>query len=361
MTQTTPHADNVVTKFLADNFREYVRGSRFSKYQGKGPNNVITMKQDRKTVSIPLVAKLSGAGVSGTGTLGGNEEALANYALTLTPTYYRNAVTINNEDREKTTFDLFQEAKPALMNWAKELQRDTIIEAMGSVADGLYGAASDANHNTFVTNNADRILYGADKGNLVAGDHSASLLTVDATNDKLTAAMVSLAKRMAKTASPIIAPIKTTEDEDWYVLFVDSYGMRDLRADTTIAAANREAWARGKDNPLFTGGDLLYDGVIIREIEEITNHVDTEWGTGATANGLDNGGNGGSRVAMGFMCGQQAVCYGLGQAPMFRRKKEDDYEFNNGVGIELKHDIDKTFYNDKQHGMVTVFYSSVAD
>lgn len=361
MAQTTPSADNVVTKFLNEVFREYVRKSRFSKYQGKGPNNVITIKEDRKIVSIPLIAKLSGAGVSGTSTLTGNEEALDNYAKTLTPTYYRNAVTINNEDREKTNFDLFVEARPALMNWAKELQRDHIIDALASLDGVSYGAATAANHDAWLTNNADRVLYGASKSNLSAGDHTASLATVDTTNDKLSSDMVSLIKRIAKTADPIISPIKTTEDEDWYVLFVDSYGMRDLRADTAMQAANRDARVRGENNPLFTGGDLLYDGVIIREIEEITGFIDNEWGASATADGLNDAGNSGSRVGVGFLCGQQALGYGLGQAPMFRRGKEDDYEFQNKVAIELKHDIDKMYYNNKQHGVATVFYSSVAD
>ena len=371
MTQTTVDSGNVVTKFLNDAFKEYVRKSRFSKYQGKGSNNVIVMKEGRKICSIPLVAKLAGAGRTGSQALAGNEEALSNYAKTLTPTYYRNAVVIDNEEREKSAIDLFREAKPALMNWAKELQRDHIIEGMGAVYDGTtyanLGAATAGVLDTWNTNNQDRILYGAAKGNLSAGDHTASLLTIDTTNDKLTADTVKLAKRMAKQANPLIAPIKTKDDEDWFVYFVDSYGYRDLSEDTAIVSANREARVRGMDNPLFTGGDLIYDGVIIREIEEISSNIDGTdgtdgiWGGSATADGLNDAGASSSRVGVGFLCGQQALGYGLGQAPAFRLKKEDDYEFQNGVGIELKHDIDKMFFNDKQHGMVTTFFSATAD
>ena len=371
MTQTTANAGNVVTKFLNEAFLEYVRQSRFSKYQGKSSNNVIVMKEGRKICSIPLVAKLAGAGVSGSSALSGSEEALANYAKTLTPTYFRNAVVIDNEEREKTAIDLFKEAKPALMNWAKEKQRDDIIQAMGAVYNGTvyadYGDAAAGVLDTWNTNNADRILYGSAKGNTTAGDHTASLGTIDTTNDKLTAATVKLAKRMAKQANPLIAPIKTKDDEDWFVYFVDSYGFRDLSEDATIIAANKDARVRGMDNPLFTGGDLVYDGVIIREIEEITTMIDGTdgtdgvWGGDSTADGLNDAGASSSRVGVGFLCGQQAVGYGLGQAPAFRLKKEDDYEFQNGVGIELKHDIDKMFFNDKQHGMVTTFFSATAD
>ena len=372
MASSTIHANNVVTKWLNDVSREYVRASRFSKYQGTSSNNVITIKEGLKTVSIPLVAKLpKTGGVSGSATLAGNEAVLANYAMTLTPTYLRNGVLIDNEENEKAEFDLFKEARPQLMSWAKEQQRDGIIEAMGAIWNGTtyanYGSSAAAANDTWVTNNSDRILYGSAKANLTAGDHTTSLATIDTTSDKLDAGIVTLAKRMAKNASPIIAPIQTKGDEDWYVYFVDSYGFRDLKEDSTIAQANREAWQRGADNPIFTGGDLLYDGVIIREIEEISSMIDGStgtdgvWGGAATADGLNTAGASSSRVGVGFMCGQQAVAYGLGKMPEFKRRKEDDYEFQNGVGIQLKHQIKKAYFNLKQHGMVTTFFSAAVD
>lgn len=370
MTSTTVNSSNVATKFLNQVAREYVRGSRFSKYQGKGPNNVITIKEGLKTVSIPLVAKLGGAGVTGSATLAGKEENLNNYAMTLTPTHYRNGVLIDNEENEKTEFDLFTEARPALMNWAKELQRDHIIEALGAIDNGTtyanYGSATNAAMDTWLSNNRDRVLYGAVKSNHSSLDHSTALGLIDSSADKLSASMVSLAKRIAKTASPLITPIKTSEDEDWFVMFVDSMGFRDLKADTTILAAHEYAAERGKDNPLFTGGDIIYDGVIIREIEEISAMIDGtasngKWGASATANSLATSGSSTSRVGVGFLCGTQAVSYGLGKMPNFQRRKEDDYGFQNGVGIELKHQIKKSMFNNKQHGMVTVFYSAAVD
>jgi hypothetical protein len=371
MANSTINSQNKVTKFLNDVLNEYVRGSRFSKYQGVGPNNVIMIKEGLKQVSMPLVAKLSGTGVTGSSTLSGSEEALNNYAKVLTPTHYRHGVLIDNEEREKSEFDLFEEARPALMNWAKELQRDQIVEALGAIYDGTtyanLGSSAAGANDTWNTNNQDRVLYGILKSNNSAGNHTTSLSNIDTTNDKLTANMLTLAKRMAKTASPLITPIKTTEDEDWYVMFVDSFGMRDLRQDSTIAQANREALERGKSNPLFTGGDLMYDGMIIREIEEISRNIDGTtgtngiWGGAATADGLNTAGNGSSRVGVGFLCGTQAIGYGLGKAPTFARKTEDDYGHLNGVGITLKHDIDKMYFNNKQHGMVTVFYSAAVD
>jgi hypothetical protein len=371
MANSVIQANNVVTKFLGEFAREYVRGQRFNKYIGKDANNIIQIKEGLQKVSLPLIAKLSGGGVSGSATLSGNEEVLNNYAKTLTPTYFRNGVLIDNEENEKSEFDLFVEARPALMNWAKEKQRDDIIQALGAIDNGTtyanYGVATGAAADTWLTNNSDRVLYGASKSNQSAGNHTTSLGNIDTTNDRLTPAMISLAKRMAKTCTPLINPVRTTQDEDWFVMFVDTFGMRDLRENSTMTQANREARDRGENNPLFTGGDLIWDGVIIREIEEISTMIDGStgsnglWGGAAVADSLATSGNSSSRVGVGFLCGTQAIGYGLGRLPQITRKKEDDYGHQNGVGIALKHDIDKMYFNNKQHGMVTVFYSAPVD
>jgi hypothetical protein len=126
-----------------------------------------------------------------------------------------------------------------------------------------------------------------------------------------------------------------------------------------------------KDNPLWSGGDLWVDGVIIKKVSEIdslfidgtgSGPFDGVWGANAASgDGLDNGGDSGSRVSMGFFCGAQALGFHIGRMATFKRRKEDDYDHLSGVGITMKHDIKKIFYNNKQHGMVTSFHSSVAD
>lgn len=382
MANSTVNSNNQTTRFQSEVRREYVRGGRFGPYIGKTENAIIQVKQDLRKVSIPLVGKLSSAGVSGSSTLAGSEESLSNYAMTLHPKYYRNGVLVDNEENEKAEFELFQEARPALMNWAMEHKRDMIIQAMGAVeAGGTYynyggslgangsSAASAANMDTWVTNNSDRILYGAAKSNLSAGNHTTSLANIDTTNDKLTAATVSLLKRMAENADPLIRPIMIKGDEPWFVFFVGSYAFRDLRAD--LATEHQNAMPRSMEgNVLWTGGDLVFEGVIIKKVPEIdslfidgsTGPFGGVWGANAaSADGLDNGGNTASRVGIGFFCGAQAVGMGMGRMPSFKRRKEDDYEHQNGVGITMKHDIKKIFYNNKQHGMVTSFHSSTGD
>ena len=176
------------------------------------------------------------------------------------------------------------------MNWAMELKRDQIIQAIGAEEAGgtylNYGDATAANHDTWNSNNTDRILYGAAKSNLTSGDHTTSLGTIDTTNDKLDADIVTLLKRMAESANPLIRPVMIKSDEPWYVLFVGAFGFRDLKEDSTIAQANREARPREvMDNPIFTGGDLVYDGVIIKKVPDMDKFIDGD-GSGSAFDGV---------------------------------------------------------------------------
>lgn len=385
MANSTISAGNKVTDFQKKANKVYVREGVYGKYIGATENAIIQTNKNLRKKSIPLIGKLKSAGVRGSTQLVGNEEPLSNHDFLFEPTHLRHGVTIDNEEREKSEFDLFQEARPALMNWIMETKRDQITQALGAIqAGGTYynygggeasgakgsSAASAANMDTWQTNNQDRILYGASKSNLTAGDHTTSLGTIDTTNDKLTPEALSLVRRIAMQSDPLIRPIMIKNDQPWFVYFCGSYSFRDLKENSTMQQANREAGNRGKDNLLFTPGDLIWDGVIVKEVADMDKFIDNTsgtglwdgvWGANAVGDSLLTSGNSSSRVAMGFLCGAQAICFGRGKDASFNRRKEDDYGHMAGVGISAKHDIKKTFYNGKQHGVVTHFHSATAD
>jgi hypothetical protein len=387
MAFTTVSAGNKVTHFQEKVNRQYVRDGKFGPYIGASPNAIIQTNQEITKKSIPLIAKLSGVGVRGSTSLVGNEEALSNYDFVFEPTHVRNGVLIDNEEREKSQFDLFNEARPALMNWVMELKRDQIIQAMGAIqAGGTYynyggteasgaknsSAASAANLDTWQAANTDRILYGIARSNTTSGDHTTSLTTVDTTNDKMSTLMVSQLKRIAMQANPLIRPVMLNDDEPWFVLFLGSFAFRDLRADTAMVNANRDARPREgstmKENPLFSGGDLMWDSVIIKEVPDLDRFIDSSagglwdgvWGSGSADN-LRTAGASSSRVGVGFLCGAQAICFGRAKDAAFKERNEDDYNHLSGVGVVLKHDIKKMFFNGKQYGMVTSFHSAAVD
>src|SRR6476659_9926522 len=134
-----------------------------------------------------------------------------------------------------------------------KLRADIILSLGAITADGdvqiSYGAASAAQRNTWLVNNSDRVLFGATKSNNT-GVYATSLTNIDNTADKMTAAQLTLAKRIARTASPKIRPIKVNGDEEWFVVFVPSMVFRDLMLDPTIINSLQYAWDRGRNNPL---------------------------------------------------------------------------------------------------------------
>lgn len=289
----------------SDFWTEYLRENQFSVYFGTTMDAMIQLQTDltRKrgdTVVFPTVRNLVGAGVSGNTVLEGNEEILNARSLNVTVGVIRHAIAVSEWDEQKSIIDLLQAGRSVLKNWAANKLRTDIITALGSItADGnvslSYAAASAAQRNTWLVNNADRVLFGASRSNAVSGVYATALATVDNTADKLTAAQVTLAKRIARTATPKIRPIRINRDEEWYVLLCPSLVFRDLMLDPVITGSLQYAWNRGSDNPLFTAGDILYDGVIIREIPELPV--------------LHTGDPGGSTIDCGasYLCGAQAV------------------------------------------------------
>lgn len=385
MALATISSGNKATDFQKKVNRVYVRDGRFGPFIGSTENAIIQTNKNIRKKSIALVGKLGGSGVRGSTQLVGNEEPLSNYDFIFEPTHLRNGVLIDNEEREKSEFDLFTEARPALMNWIMETKRDQIIQALNAVwAGGTYynyggteasgakgsSAASATNMDTWQAANTDRILYGAARGNLTSGDHTTSLGTIDTTSDRLTPGNLELLKRMAQQCDPLIRPVMLNEDEPWFVYFVGMYGFRDLRNNTTMQSAMRDALPRMKSNPLFSGGDLLWDGIIIKECPDIDKFIDNTtggglwdgvWGANATGDSLLTSGFGTTRVGVGFLCGAQAICFGRGKDASFKQRNEDDYEHLNGVAVSAKHDIKKIFYNSKQHGVITHFHSAPTD
>jgi hypothetical protein len=332
------------------------------------------LKNGGEQMNIPLVSRLSGAGVS-TGTLVGNEEKVDNYGMRVWLEWARHAVVTNKAESQKDSADIFGEAKPLLADWGKELQRDELIAALmalpsesqpaaGVRVNGiLYDEATAAQRNTWNAANSDRVLYGALVSNYNA-THATALANCDTSNDKLTATNLALLKRVAMGANPKIRPFKTKDGYEYYVAFAGLNGFRDLKS--SLETVNKDARPReqnGMDkNPLFQDGDQIYDGVIVRQVPEISSFVTNVWTTLKTAGATSN------RVEPVFLCGQQAAVQAWGQMAKPTFRKEDDYGFITGTGIEMAYGVSKMFKkhpstgsNLVQWGVATGFFASAAD
>ncbi len=343
-------------------FTEYLNQNWFKKFMGTGSNAMICVKEDLTTrpggsITIQLNNRLRGTAKNENETLEGNEENLRMRSQEISIREYKHAVKWKDYDNQLTAIQLRSAHKEALMDWNMELDRDLIIEGFGSINGVAYSSASDAQKDTWLADNADRVLFGATKSNNAGNDHSASLANVGSANDKLSSSALSLMKRMAKNADPKIKPFKPRNGvagSDSYIVFVPSLALRDLREDAEFKQANREARERGLKNPLFSDADYVVDNLYIYEIEDISV--------------ISGAGNGGIDVAPVYLVGQQALAQVWAKRPN-TVLKNFDYDSKKGIAIKEWMKIEKLRFgtgaddtdNPKDHGVLTGFFAAVAD
>lgn len=373
-----------IQKWDSDYQPEYVRESGFMPYMGKAsgkgsnPGAIILTKTDLqasgKVINMPFIGRTRGPGVRGNKRLTGAEVALDNYNCPITVKTIRQAHRVSEQEEHWTEMDLRDAMKTGLRNWSAEYLRDDFIMAFADVWGKSWAGGQDAaleddeatiytpttfmaalnadqtNMDAWLSANRDRVLYGPDLAHMEADyDHSDSVVKLTASTDKASATVLRLAKGRAKTAGSEegwfhIKPTRAemSEGREYFVWFVGSADFNNLKLDTEIAQANRDARARGVDNhPIFQDGDLIFDGVIIREIPEIPNFGNV----GATS----------APVTMSFFCGAQAVGLAWAKRPSSRVSTDTDYGHFTGLAISEMRAAKKLIFNTRQTGVVTVF------
>lgn len=349
-------------------FTEYLTENRYAGEMGTNENNVIQVKEDLTKkkgdrVNFALVNKLTQDAVTGRNTMEGNEEELGTRSFELDVDKRRNAVRVAEIDEQYSAISLREAAKFTLKDWSMKDTERLITIALGSMngipmtaaATGLAGnqAALDA----WLVDNADRVFFGNSAYAASSGDLSAGLATLTPATaaERLTAANISAMKFMAMNqANPKIRPIRSEANgRHYFLMYAHPLAFRDLKTDSTITAAQREVNLELENNRLFKGGDLLWDGVIIKEAHDLYDY--------STLTALGDSGT----VVPAFLCGAQAV--GVAYARRWRSKTEEfDYGDKHGVEISSIYGIDKMVFGSgagdrddlKDHGVVTGFFAS---
>lgn len=342
-------------------FVEYLRNNPFKPYMGASETSIIQIKRDLAkkkgdSLTYALVNRFTGAANDGTTKLEGNEEAGVSRSHKLTVALRRNAFSTTEFEEQKSAIPLRQAFKAQMKEWAVTQDIERIVTQLYSKNGVAYASATEAQKDAWLVDNADRVLFGSAKSNNAANDHSASLANIDATADKLSAASLSLMKRIALSADPKIRPVMDEgTNKRRYIVFAHPLCFRDLKADPVITQAQREVQLANQNSKLFQGGDLEWDGMIIHEVDDMTTL------TGVGAAGIDVGGV--------FLCGAQALGLGIAMPWQTREKKETDYENEQGVAIVTIDGLDKMTFGSgagdtadlKDHGVVTGYFAAVAD
>ncbi len=370
MAYTTPATGNILKKWETDYFAEYVRESGFNPYMGTGTNSPFVVKkqliQGGQIITVPLVSALTGNNV-GTGTLTGNEESLGNYSYDLKPYWHRYAVSIKKSDEQNSVIDLLNASRDMLKVRDMDDMRDSIINALSSVVEAsgsytdtpghakevFFSEANTAQKNTWCAANQYRILFGATESNYNATFATAAA-NIDTTADKFTVSALLQLKQMARRRLriqkgdsidlPSIRPIRTgSQGREYFVCFAGSKTFADLKVD--MRTINLDGRPRDvESNPIFQDGDLIVDGVIVREIPEIGNY--------------GNIGASSATVYPVYFTGAQALGIAWGQTTRATQRKEDDYGVLKGVGVESLWSAEKLRYNGIDHGMITGFFAA---
>jgi N4-gp56 family major capsid protein len=344
-------------------FTEYLTENRFASEMGTSESSIIQvkenlMKKPGDRINFALVNRLTQDAVTGRNTLEGNEEDMASRSFEVAVNKRRNGVRIAEIDEQFSAISLREAAKSVLKDWSLKDTEKLIIEALASINGVNFGDSNSTQRDAWLVDNADRVYFASGYSGTT---HATGLTEQDTTNDKITASdLVAMKYKALVTASPKIRPIRSSDNgRHYFIVYLDPRLMRDLKAESSspIIQAQRESVKEMENNRLFQGGDLLWDGMIIKEVHEMYDVLGTDLanlGDSAT-----------TEIGCAFLCGAQAI--GAAYAKRWTSKEETfDYGDKRGVAIEAIYGIEKMKFGSgstdtgdlKDHGVVTGYFAT---
>ena len=348
-------------------FTEYLTENRYAGEMGTSENNIVQVKENLTKkkgdrINFALVNKLTQNAVTGRGTMEGNEEDMATRSYELAVDKRRNAVRVAEIDEQFSAISLREAGKFVLKEWSLKDTERLISKALLNIggidmtAEAIGAAGNQTALDAWLVDNTDRVWFG-NNAYSANTDLSSGLATLTAGTaaELLTIDNIDAMKFIAMNkANPKIRPIRSESNgKHYYVMYAHPLAFRDLKKDAALRQAQREVSLEMENNRLFKGGDLLWNGVIIKEDHDFYDF--------ATLTGLGDS----STVVPAVLTGAQAV--GAAYARRWRSKTEEfDYGDKHGVEISAIYGIGKMVFGSgegdrddlKDHGIITGFFAS---
>lgn len=335
-------------------FRAYIQ-DRFKELKGTGETSIIQMKEDLSkkpgdSVTYALINRLTNTATTGTNVLEGNEEDLVSRSMRVYVDKRRNAIRVPEMAEQRSAISLRNAARPTLLDWAMEDTRELYLTALGSLNGTAFVSRTAVIGDAWLVDNLDRVYFGAGVGS--GTDLSADLTQLDTTNDLFNITALDGMILKAKTCSPKIRPVRDEGDgKRYYVALANPYAFKNLRdsMDTEVLAITNVQMQASK---LFDGGDLLWNGCIVKECDDVP--IYTNIGSGGTA-----------EVTPVYLLGAQALAHA--SAKRWTTKEQTfDYGDKEGVAVETIIGIRKLIFgsgtgdtdNKKDNGVVTGFFAT---
>lgn len=330
LTNFTNLTTNQKTVWSRDLWAAARNASFAMKFTGKGPNSMIqritelTKSEKGDRAVLTLVADLEGDGVVGDYTMENNEEAIKAYDTTIIIDQLRNANRLAGRMADQKSVVNFRgTSRDVLAYWlADRIDQLTFLALSGAaftltnkdIARAVNPTGRNLSDLAFsgVTAPSTRRWRQWDVTNgLSAGDNTA-IIAADTPSWEM------LVETKAFMKDEYIRGIKGPGNTEFYHVFMCPQGVAKLKQDTTFIANLQNAGPRGSSNPLFSGGMITQDGLIIHEFRHVYNSQ--TWGSGAVP---------GQAV---LFCGAQA----LGMADIgLPYWDEDTFDYGNQHGVSI--------------------------
>jgi len=328
------------------------------KFVGKSDSSLIQEVTDLKKnagdrVRVQLNQLLTGKGVQGDAILKGNEESLTFYTDDVLIDQIRHAADAGGRmTQQRTLHDLRKVCMDRLSDWvAQRYDRAFFLQMAGYTGGEVteHGETYDGTDSAYTGNQA--TLAPSSNRHFWSEAGTSADEDLDSTGDNMALSLIDDLVLEAKTASPMIKPIRI-DGSDHYVMFLHPRQVRDLRQDASTAGnwfdIQAKAMQGGQvgDNPIFTGALGIYNNVVLHESSRIPQGVNSS--TGAAI----------ATVRRSIFCGAQAACLAFGKGDGFGSynwaEELDDYGNQLGVAAGSIYGLKKSRFNSEDFGSMVL-------
>jgi N4-gp56 family major capsid protein len=340
--------DSLAVKLWSDRMDvEALKETVAYEYMGSGAGSLCqimteTQKKagDRIRWGVRFLA--TGDGTTENQTQEGNEESLTRYYDELFVNELGHAHRVKNEgtiDRQRVPYDMREECYDSLKDWsAARIDSWFFNHLAGNTAQTN---TKYTGFNTPLAPSTNRVFRAGSQAN----DQSLT------SSDTFTLAMIDKAINRAKTATPMLRPIKGLGKEVDYVCFVHPDHTLSLRADTSTGnwfdlQGKRLQGGEKDNNGLYTGMLGIYNRTLFVENTRVPQGVNS-----STAAAVSN-------TRRAIFCGAQAagMAFGKGGAKNKFKWVENLFDYDRELGVRCSwiSGLKKTVYNSEDFGTIVL-------
>jgi N4-gp56 family major capsid protein len=338
---------------------EIPKGMDIAPLIGDSEDSIIQEKKELKdggdTVRFFLEMQLRGRGTGSTQTLVGNEEQLSRYYDQIKVDELNHNVGVpgqNTIDQQRILDNLRTRCRGRLSEWyADRTSLSFFLQMAGYTSDTITWRGRETALDPLYTGN-NAVLAPSDDRHILAENQTSEESL--AAGEKMTLALLTIAKEKARTANPRIRPVRIN-GADKYVVYLHPYQITDLKlsANATTGVSWPEiqlAAMRGGEitkNPLYTGALGEYDGMILRESEDVPTGVHSSTGAEVPA------------VRRAIFLGAQAAAIAYSSknsknSPYKWVEEMQDYKRKLGVSVQSIVGLKKIRFDEQDFGAMVI-------